>query len=126
MSEYRDILDGYFKEFLVRDQQTFVTVAPPIYFLGSSDSIAIRIEKNENGYEISDCHTVEDYWEDAEIDISKYQDRINKICKKFDLYKDERCFCMQICGHYSENPVFVYNQIGYFLQAMMLLGNIMI
>lgn len=124
MSEYTDIFDGYIKEFLVRDQGSFMTVAPPIYFSGSHSSIAIRLEKNENGYEISDCHTVEDFWEDADIDIAKYKERIDKLCDSFDLYKDERCFCRQIIGTYSENPISVYNQIGYFLQAMILLGNI--
>lgn len=126
MSEYKDIFDGYIKEFLVRDQESFMIVAPMIFFSGSSDSIAIRIEKNDNGYEVSDCHTVEDYWEDADIDVDKYQDRISKICEEFALYKNERCFCKQIWGYHNENPVSVYNQIGYFLQAMILLGNIIV
>lgn len=124
MSEYNEMFESYIKEFLVRDQGTFMTVAPPIFFSGSHTSIAIRIEKNDCGYEISDCHTVDDFWDDAEIDVSKHQDKIDKICDKFDLYKDERCFSMQIVGMYSENPISVFNQIGYFFQAMILLGNI--
>lgn len=124
MSEYNDMFDGYIKEFLVRDQGEFITIAPPIFFSGSHASIAIRLQKNESGYEISDCHTVEDHWEDADIDVAKYQDKIDNLCDKFDLYKDGRCFSRQIVGTYSENPISVYNQIGYFLQAMILLGNI--
>ncbi len=121
--EYIDLFKDYIDSFLVKDQGSFMTVAPPIFFNGSFDSIAVRIAKNEEGgYDISDCHTVQDYWDEYFGDIDKYGDRIERICEKFGLNRGDRgAFCTQTVG---DDPVRVGRHIGYFIQAMMLLGNI--
>lgn len=123
MSEYMDYFQQYIDAFLVRDNQTFMTVAPPVFFPKTFDSIAIRIEKTQNGVDVTDCHCIEDYWEEMGINEADYQDRIKKICDSFDLYREDRCFCMHIL---SDCTTRTYNEIGYFLQAMALLGNIYI
>lgn len=121
--QYIDLFKDYVDSFLVKDQGDFMTVAPPIFFNGSSDSIAVRIARNEEGgYDISDCHTVQDYWDEYLGDTDKYSDRIETICQRFDLYRGDRgAFCTRT---YGDNPVRVERHIGYFIQAIMLLGNI--
>lgn len=126
MSEYKDMFNEYVDEILIRDFDDFITIAPPIFFLGSHDSIAVRVEKNENGCVVSDCHTVQDYWDEYVDDLEKYSERIQNICDKFGLYRDGNSFCMQVYGYWNENPHSVRKQIGNFLQAMFLLGNVFI
>lgn len=121
MSEYSELFKNYIDSFLVKDQQSFLTVAPPIFFSGSFDSLAIRIEKNEGGFVLSDCHTVQDYWDEFYNDMDKYQDKIQTICDKFCLFREERSFCVQTLG---DDPLRVHRQLGYFLQALSLLANI--
>lgn len=123
--KYIDLFDDYIKSFLVKDQGSFMTVAPPIFFPGSFDSIAIRIAKNENGgYELSDCHTVQDYWDECFDDTEKYKERIEQICNRFELKRGDRgAFIMNTHG---DDPVRVNREIGTFLQAIVLLGNVYI
>lgn len=118
--DYKQLYKEFLDSFLVKDQGTFLTVAPPVYFGGSFDSIAIRVERIEQGVILGDCHCVEDYWEnfydESEIDVEKVQ----KICDRFGLYQEERVFCMKILTDCEER---IYRGIGNFLQAIILLCN---
>lgn len=120
---YMELFRGYVDEIVIRDHGEFMIVIPPIYFPFTPDSISLRVQKVDDGYILGDCHRIEDYWEECELDIEKYSERIERICKKFDIYRDERSFCTRI---QSDCPERTRREIGMFLQAMVLLGNIYI
>lgn len=125
MSKYRDILDDFFNSLVVRDQETFMTVGLPIFFGSHNESIAISVRENENGFLLSDCHTVADFWELADIDTAAYADRIKLICDSFGVWIDGNNVLMQV---YVEDACSARFQhaVGDFLQALSLLGNIYI
>lgn len=119
MGQYRDLFNNYIQEFCIREHAEFATVAPPIFFNGYNESIAFSVRKLENGYLITDCHSVTDYWEYMAIDPAQYQERIAAICDFFEVYFDGNLLCKQTLGH-DDNRL--QHTLAELLQAMIFLA----
>lgn len=122
MLDVNEFLDNYRKSTWVQLRETGCFVAPPFFFCGHDESIAIRFSESEKGYLIfSDCHVTLDYLEIEGIDINLYQDKLEKILKRFHMIQDGNVFRM-----FLESSDFNYIRrcLGYFVQALCLIANI--
>lgn len=123
MSEFLDLYNSLIKDIWVRDGENYLIITPTIFFPGTSESIALQISKDENGYVITDCHTLTDYWEEIDLPCDDYKERIDKICNKFGLEFQGNTLKKQT---YVEDEVRLFKAIGFFLQGMFLLANVYI
>lgn len=121
MHDYTDTIREVF-DAGIRETDYGVVVSPYMFFLGSSDSVALFVSRLEDTrYAVNDVHSVTDYWDDADISIEEHKERIDKICKAFDLTFDGKYFCMESAGN-SEGSL--RHLVEKFIQAISLLGNI--
>lgn len=121
MSEFTDLYESFIKEVWVRDEQTFQIISIPFFFPRYDESIALRISKDENGFVLSDCHVLTDYWEVFDFPVDDYKERIDKICNAFGLYFEEKTLWMQT---FVDDETRLFNAVGYFLQGLFMLANL--
>lgn len=122
MKNYRELFKKMENELTIREFEDFVIVTPAFYFLGTSESIAIRISEDELGRPIfSDCHTTFDYLDEIGIDLNNFQDKLNVIKEKYDLSMEENSFTLKVP---TNQDIYIIKYLGFFIQAISLIANI--
>lgn len=116
------ILDNYRNDIRYREFDGKYIVALPIFFPGSHNSIAIRLEADTQGRpSISDCHTTLDYLDEMGVDINKYSSKLEKIMTRYGLVQNDREFTLNVP---TDNEDYLTKYLGYFVQAISLIANI--
>lgn len=122
MFEINEFLDTYRKDTHSDLGSTGYFAAPPFFFYGHDESIAIRFSEDEEGnIYFSDCHVTLDFLEVEDIDITLYQDKLQKILARYDMVLDGNVFRMKV---YNSAPNTIERYLGYFIQALCLIANI--
>ena len=123
MIDIEKLLDRYREDITVRRSENgYVIVAPPFYHLESNDSIALKFSETEDGRPvITDCGTTRDYLELMEIDLKDYREKLDAVKKRFWLEEENGAFIMTVP---TNDPLYVMNHIGYFIQAISIIANI--
>ena len=122
MIDIEKILDKYRKDTTVSYGNGCVFIALPFFYPNSDDSISIKVTENEQGLLVlSDCRTAEEYLELNDIELSDYDDKLQKIIKKFSLVHDGNVFRMTIP---SLQEIYIEIYLGYFIQAITLIAYI--
>lgn len=122
MTDINEILKNYQDNISYREFDGSYIVAVPFFFLGTSDSIAIKISFDEFERPIlSDCHTTLDYLEEMDVDIDKYKQKLEKIVHKYSLEIEDRSFKLAVP---TTQPYYLTKYLGFFVQALSLIANI--
>ena len=107
----------------IRHRDGCIIVTPHFFHIDSDESIALKFSETEDGRPIvTDCGTTRDYLEIMEINLKKYQDKLNAIKERFFIEEDEYgSFVMNIP---TNSIPMARNYIGYFIQAISIIANI--
>lgn len=122
MIDIENLLDRYREEITVRSGNSGVFIALPFYHLNSNDSIALKFSETKEGRPvITDCGTTRDYLELMDINLKDYREKLNAIKKRFWLEEENGAFIMTVP---TNSLPYVFNHIGYFIQAISIIANI--
>ena len=122
MIDIEKFLDRYRNNTTVRYGNGCIFITPPFFYPKTDDSIVIKVTENEQGLIVlSDCHTTQDYLDELDVELSDYEDKLQKIIKKFGLVHDGNVFRMTIP---SLQDVYIDIYFGYFIQALSLIAHI--
>ncbi len=122
MTDINEIFKNYKDNISYHEFNGSYIVAVPFFFLGSSDSIAIKISFDELERPIlSDCHTTLDYLEEMDVDMDKYKQKLEKIVYKYSLEIEDREFKLTVP---TTQPYYLTKYFGFFVQALSLIANI--
>lgn len=122
MIDIEKFLDKYRKDTTVSHGNGAIFIIPPYFYPGSDDSIEIKVTENEEGLPVlSDCHTTYDFLELKDVELSDYDDRLQRIIKRFGLIHDGNVFRMTIP---SLQEIYIEIYLGYFIQALSLIAHI--
>lgn len=117
-----NILNNYKENISCKEFDGSYIVAIPFFFLNTCESIAIKISFDEKERPIiSDCHTTLDYFEELNIDINNYKEKLDKIMYRYSLELEQRTFKMLVP---TTQPYYLTKYLGFFIQALSLIANI--
>lgn len=94
----------------------------PLFHRYESDSIPLRLYEEEDSLFISDCGSTREHLENRYVNIEDCREAVERIKKRFYLKENEKGeFYLEFP---SEDTLSVHTFIGFFIQAISIIGNI--
>lgn len=122
MIDINEILKNYLDNSSYKEYNGSYIIAIPFFFPNSSSSIAIKISFDEFQRPIlSDCHTTLDYLDEIDVDIDKYQRKLEKILDRYNLKIEDREIKIDVP---TTQLYYLTKYLGYFIQSLSLIANI--
>lgn len=122
MINVKQLLEVGYNSITVREKGDYVTITPTFFHIENDESIALRFSETEDDRTlVTDMGTTKDYLEIMNININKYQDKLNTIKERFYLTEQDGVFMMAIP---SKDLLTINKYLGYFIQAISLIANI--
>lgn len=122
MEKWINALKEHYGDSIVRLSNDFVILGLPFFFVGSRDSVALRINEDEKGRPIiGDCGLTVKYLEEKDVNLDDYHDKLSNIIDCFNLFRDGDSFCIKAP---TNQPLYFVNYVGFFIQALSLIAYI--
>ncbi len=119
--DFQEVIDDYKAHTRLRVCEGESYLIFPFFHCREDDSVPLRFFERDGESYLSDCGSTFEHLDNCYVEIESKREQIERVKKRFRLTEEKGELLMRFS---SEQTVVMEMQLGYFIQAISVIGNI--